>query len=96
MEESVIEINGGIWINVNVNVKKLHVFEKDYVWNLTTYNCENGKYLASIIDDSVIPFDEIIESYDEDTKSKLYDETNFNEKKAILKRKMFIFYLYFY
>ena len=85
MEENIIEINGGIWINVNVNVKKLHVFEKDYVWNLTTCNCENGKYLASIIDDSVIPFDEIIESYDEDTKSKLYDETNFNEKKSNFK-----------
>ena len=31
--------------------KKHHICEKDYVWNPATYNCENGKYLSSIIDD---------------------------------------------
>ena len=45
---------------------------KKIVWNLVTCNCENGKYLASIMDDSAITCDEIIDSYDE--------ETNFNEK----------------
>ena len=30
--------------------KKNHVCEKDYVWNPATCNCENGKYLANIID----------------------------------------------
>ena len=34
--------------------KKCHVCEKDYVWNLPTCNCENGKYLASIMDDPAI------------------------------------------
>ena len=34
---------------------------KDYILNLTKSSCENGKYLASIIDDSVIKCDEIIE-----------------------------------
>ena len=29
------------------------VSEKDYVWNIDTCNCENGKYLASIMDDHV-------------------------------------------
>ena len=53
--------------------KKRHAYEKDYVWNPSTWNCENGKYLASIMDDSVNMCDEVIESYD--------DETNFNEKK---------------
>ena len=35
--------------------------EKDYIWNPATCSCKNGKYLASIIDDSVITCDEIIE-----------------------------------
>ena len=33
---------------------------KKYVWNPGTCNCENGKYLASIMDDSVITCDELI------------------------------------
>ena len=60
---------------------------KNYVWNLSTCNCENGKYLASIMNDSAIICDEII-----DVK-----ETNFNKKKKkIVKRRIFIFYLLFY
>ena len=47
-----------------------------------TCSCENGKYLAIIIDNSVIMFDEIID--DEETKIV---STNFNEKKAICKTK---------
>ena len=31
-------------------------------WNPTTCTCENGKYLGSIIGDSVIACDEIIEA----------------------------------
>ena len=30
--------------------KKRHACEKDYVWNPSTCNCENGKYLASSMD----------------------------------------------
>ena len=51
---------------------KHHICEKDYIWNPATCNCENEKYLASIIDDSVITYDEIIE----ETKTI---PTNFNE-----------------
>ena len=40
------------------------------------------------MDDSPIMWDEIIESYEE--------ETNFNEKKQHVKRKISIFYLHFY
>ena len=49
--------------------------------------------------------DEIIESFDEDTEAKSYNEkkaipTNFNEKKATCERcvtqKIFIYYLYFH
>ena len=39
---------------------------------------ENGKYLASIMDDSAITCDEIMESYGEETETI---STNFNEKK---------------
>ena len=61
---------------------------KKIVWNLAAFNSENVKYLASIMDDSVVTFDEIVESYNE--------EINFNEKKPTFKCKIFIFYLYFY
>ena len=34
--------------------KKRHVCEKDYTWNRSTYNCENGIYVASIMDNSTV------------------------------------------
>ena len=52
--------------------KNHHICEKDYIWNPSICNCENGKYSASIMDDSAIPSDEIIEEI---------VPTNFNEKK---------------
>ena len=42
--------------------KKCHVCEKSYVWNPATCSCESGKYLASIMDDSAIICDKVIES----------------------------------
>ena len=66
-----------------MHVEKRHVCEKDYIWNPATCSCENAKYLASIIDDSVITCDKII---DEETKTVT---TNFNEKNAICKTKNF-------
>ena len=42
--------------------KKRHVCEKDYIWNPATCSCQNGKYLASIIDDSAITYDEVIDA----------------------------------
>ena len=61
--------------------KKHHVCDKDYIWNPLTCSCENGKYLPSVIDDSVITYDEIINA-----ETKLNNgetkaiPTNFNEK----------------
>ena len=43
-----------------MSVKKRQVFEKDFVWNQATCNCENWKHLASIMDNSAIIFDEVI------------------------------------
>ena len=63
-------------------MQKHHICEKDYIWNPATCSCEIGKYLASIVGDSVITFDEIIDavakSNDKETKTV---STNFYEKK---------------
>ena len=45
--------------------KKRHVCEKYHVLNPATCSCENGKKLASIMDDLAITCDEVIESFDE-------------------------------
>ena len=42
--------------------KRRHVCEKYYIWNSATCSCENRKYLASVINDSAIKFDEIIDA----------------------------------
>ena len=64
MVENIIQIQSQIMINADTSPKK-HICEKDYIWNPATCSCKNGKYLASIIDNSVIMCDEIM-----DAKSK--------------------------
>ena len=41
--------------------EKHHICEKDHIWNPATCSYENGKYLSSILDDSVITCGEVIE-----------------------------------
>ena len=64
--------------------KKHHTCEKDYICNPATCSCNNGKYLANIVDNSVITCDKVIDveakSYDEETKTIL---TNFIEKRIL-------------
>ena len=84
IEENVIQIQSGITIKNIMYVKKI-IFRI----LLATCSCENGKYLASIIDDSVITCEEIIE----ETKTV---PTSFNEKKQSVKYKISIFYLHFF
>ena len=67
MEENVIQINCGITINVDVSVKNVMHVKKNYVCNSATCSYENWKYLASIMDNSAIIVDEIIEKYNEET-----------------------------
>ena len=69
-------------MTINFNVRVKNVCEKDYVWNPSTCNCENGKYLASIMDDSAIICDEVIDA-DADKEANSNNETNFNEKKQL-------------
>ena len=45
------------------------------MFEILLHNRENGKYLWTIMEDSAITCEEIIESYDEETKTIL---TNFN------------------
>ena len=46
------------------NSKERNACEKDYVWNFVTCTFENGVYLASYIDNSVIASDEIVNASD--------------------------------
>ena len=68
--------------------KKHHSREKDCTWNPATSSSENDKYSASIIDDSVITCDKIIE------ETKVVT-TNVNERNAVCKAKT-LSYLPFY
>ena len=86
MEQNVIQINDGITINDDVSLKN-HIYAKNYVWNPAACNCVNGKYLASIIDDSTIICDEVIKSYNE--------EINSEKKKAICKTHNFLYFTCF-
>ena len=69
MEQNIIQVNGGIMINVNMSIRKCHVKWKDYTWNPCTCSYENCKYLASVMDDSAITGDEVTESLDKETKT---------------------------
>ena len=75
---------------------KKHICEMDYIWNTATCSCKNGRYFASIIDNSVITFDETI-----DAEAKLNNEetktvpANFNEKKLTCKSQTFYILLAF-
>ena len=58
--------------------KKCHVYKKNYIWNLSTCGCKNGKYLASIIDHPAITCDDVIESYNKEKNFNENKEQNFN------------------
>ena len=58
----------------------------------STCICENGKYLANIMDDSVITCDEVIESYNIEIKTI---PTNFIEKNITCKTQSFYILLTF-
>ena len=94
--------NSDQWPNNNkcrFECKEHHICEKEYVWNPATCNCENRKYLASIIDDSAIICDEVIDADAELHNVKLSpkddNKTNFNEKKVTCKTQNFYILLTF-
>ena len=66
------KFNSDQWCNndkYHCECKKIQVCEKDNVWDPATCNCENWKYLAIIMDDSVITCDKLLELYDEEIKT---------------------------
>ena len=77
MGKNAAQINGGT------------INEKYYICNPATYSFENERYLASIIDDSVVMRDEIIE------EQKLFQQI-LTKKQYSAKHKISIFYLHFY
>ena len=68
-----------------------HICKKGYIWNPTICICENNKHLASIIDDSMITYDEIIE----ETKTVATIAKLHIKEMQLEKLKMYRFYLLF-
>ena len=64
-------------INVNASTESAVYVKKYYILNAATCSCKDGKYLANIMNESVITCDEIPDA-DEET---ITVPTNFNEKK---------------
>ena len=87
------------WNNYEFRCKceKHYICGKDYIWNPATCSCKNGKYLASIICNSVITYDEIIDaedkSYDEETNTVTI---NINAKNAISKTRKFLYFTFLF
>ena len=69
--------NSNQWLNNNKyqgECKKRHVCKKDYISNHATYSCKNGNYgIFSVMEYSAITYDKIIESYNEEIRSKMRD-----------------------
>ena len=89
MVENVTQIKSGITMNVNVSAKirgNIMCGEKKNSWNTSTCICENGKYLGSIIDYSVIMRDEAIEVI-KTVPEKLLQRKLFQQK--LLQQKLF-------
>ena len=82
--------------NIKVSVKKYNVYQKDYVRNPATCNCEIGKYLAYIVDDSAIIWWCYRCGAKADVKLSRTTKQVLMRTKQPAKRKIFIDYLHFY
>ena len=88
LEDNVIHINGGITMNVGVSVKNV-MYVKKIMFGILLHVVMKMKSIYQVLcimNDSAIMCDEIIESYNKETKTIL---TNFNEKKATYKTQNF-------
>ena len=63
MKQKIIQIKDGIKINVDVSVKTI-MYVKKIIFGKCIW--ENGKYLASIMDNWVIICDEVTKPYNEE------------------------------
>ena len=66
-----------------MRVKNIIYVKQNHIWNPSKCSCENGKYLASIMNDSAIMCDEVIKSYHKKAK------TSFNKFQQILTKKKY-------
>ena len=82
MEKIVIQVNGRIKINADVRVNNVMYVKKIKLGILLL---EDGKYLASTMDDSVIACDKVID----------VEDRNFNEKNIAYKKQNFYILLAF-
>ena len=89
---------GGIMINVDVSAKNVNFCEKDYIWNPFTCSCKNGKKLVSIMDDSVITYDEIIdtEATSDNKEEKKDSSKKIWRKKCNLWNIKFLYFTFFF
>ena len=87
MEENVIQIKSGITINVHASVKNIYVEKNIFGILLHVVAKILNMYVASIIDNSVITFNE--------AETKIVT-TSYNEKKQSVKQKISILYMRFY
>ena len=89
MVENLIQIKSLIVINVDVSAKNIMYMEK-VLFGILLHVNKNRKFLAGIIDDSVIMYDDILDaeakSNNEETK---IIATNFNEKNITCKTQNF-------
>ena len=69
MEENVIQIIGGVIIKVDVSVKNI-MYVKKMFWILLNVVV---KMETSIMDNTAIMCDEVIESFDKEVEAKSYD-----------------------
>ena len=65
-EENVIQIKSGITMNVNMSVKNIYV--RNIIFGILLHVIKKMENLASIIDDSVSTYDEIM---DKNSSTKL-------------------------
>ena len=56
--------NNNKWRCECKSLKERHICKIDYIWNTAAWTYKNGKYLASIINNSVIMYDQIISIVD--------------------------------
>ena len=73
--------------------KNRHVCEKDYVRNSSTCSCENGKYLASIMDIQRLC---VMKLKRQTMRKQKLSEQILMKRKEPVKHKIYILYLHFY
>ena len=90
MDENVIQVNGGIMINVDVTVKNV-LYAKKINFGILLYVIVRMEHISQVL--WIIICDEVIKSYDEKIKTV---PTNFNEKYVTCKTHFFKFYLHIF